>query len=122
MIGYWLQHFFGFNSGGGNSSHYLFWSGAGSDISELALLGALLGAWHHVNCHDPGCWRIARYPVAGGQFKVCARHHPDGKPRRHHIHAAHRAHQERIAAGKNAQDSPGRRRGPAGRPPGKDGP
>ena len=37
---------------------YGFWSGIGSDLSYLAILGV---AWHHLNCHTDGCWRIARH-------------------------------------------------------------
>lgn len=79
---------------------YGFFSGFGSDLGEYAILTAVSHGvylhWKSINCHDPACWRVARYPLAGGQYKVCARHHPDGPPQRHHIHAAHRAHQERI--------------------------
>jgi hypothetical protein len=41
---------------------YNFWSGIGSDISEITLvfmvIGALLAFWHHHNCHAVGCRRI----------------------------------------------------------------
>lgn len=37
---------------------YAFWSGFGSDLGELAIVGVL---WHHLNCHQDGCWRIARH-------------------------------------------------------------
>ena len=39
---------------------YAFWSGFGSDLGELAIVGAI---WHHLNCHQDGCWRIARHRV-----------------------------------------------------------
>ena len=37
---------------------YAFWSGFGSDLGELAIVGVL---WHHLNCHWERCWRIARH-------------------------------------------------------------
>lgn len=96
-MGHWIQFFFGFRPGDGNGPHYLFWSGAGSDISELAINGAVLAGLHRVNCHVKGCPRLARYPIAGGQFKVCAKHHPDHHVRARRLtvallHQAHRDH------------------------------
>ena len=46
---------------------YGFWSGFGSDLGEFAIVAVV---WHHLNCHEPGCWRIAR-------------HHMNGRCRRH---------------------------------------
>jgi hypothetical protein len=60
---------------------------------------AVIVHWRHVNCHEQGCPRVGRYPIAGGEFRYCGRHHPDwaGKhPSRKHIlrrHAEHRAQQ-----------------------------
>lgn len=70
---HWLSHFFGLDNLSG--PFYGFWSGAGSDITELALLGAV---WHHVNCHEPGCWRPGTRVTAGPggvHVRRCARHH-----------------------------------------------
>ena len=75
---------------------YAFWSGFGSDIGELALLGAVLGAWHRVNCHASGCWRIGRQHVDGTTFVTCRRHHPDGKPTAARIAKAHHDYRERM--------------------------
>jgi hypothetical protein len=82
---HWLQHFFGFDAGQGNGTHYLFWSGAGSDLGEIAILGAILGAWHRVNCHVKGCWRIGRQHVEGTTYVTCRKHHPEDKPTASHI-------------------------------------
>jgi hypothetical protein len=60
-----LAHILGLDSGSGR--WYLFWSGIGSDLAYLAVFGAL---WHHLNCHEPGCWRLARHRMNGR----CARH------------------------------------------------
>ncbi len=52
------------------SRWYDFWSGMGSDLGELAILGAV---WHHLNCHQERCWRIARHRHDG----YCRRHRKD---------------------------------------------
>lgn len=52
----------------GTGRMYNFWSGLGSDLGELALVGAL---WRSVNCHEPGCWRPGHH--VGGMV-VCHRH------------------------------------------------
>ena len=75
---HWLAHFFGTDNGSGG--HYLFWSGIGSDISEVMIFGAVLGTYHRHNCHTKGCWRIARQQVEGTTLLVCRKHHPDDAP------------------------------------------
>jgi hypothetical protein len=92
----WLgfSHYAYFEGG----QNYAFTSGPGPMlITAVGLSTIIAGAWHHINCHVDGCMMIGRYPLAGGQYKVCRRHHPDDKVRRkgltlHHIHEAHRAH------------------------------
>jgi hypothetical protein len=79
---------------------YAFWSGAGSDIGELALLGAGLEFYRHHTCHvnEPRfCWRPGTHPVAGTPLRACRKHHPAVPDRisAEHIQAAHdEAHQE----------------------------
>lgn len=54
---------------------YGFWSGIGSDLSEIA--GLLTVAWifyRRHNCHVHGCWRIGRHSVEGTPHVVCRRH------------------------------------------------
>lgn len=46
-------------------------------VTALGFSGLLATAWHHLNCHEAGCWRIGKYPIAGGQYKSCRKHHPD---------------------------------------------
>ena len=58
---------------------YLAWSGAGSDIGELALLGAVGGMYHKHNCHQPRCWRIGRHVVDGTPW--CNLHHGPARKR-----------------------------------------
>lgn len=95
---HWLAQFFGFTAGGGNGAHYLFWSGAGSDIAELAIAGSLIALVRKHNCHVHGCWRIGRHPVEGTPYLVCRHHHPGGAVTREQILSAHRAHQARKQA------------------------
>ena len=94
---HWLLHFFGLDSGSGPA--YLWWSGVGSDVGELALVGAVIGGYHRVNCHVRKCWRIGRQHVEGSSFVVCRRHHPDSAPTHEHILRLHREHKERTGAG-----------------------
>ena len=78
---HFLRHFFGIDNLSG--AYYGFWSGVGSDITELALIGAL---WRHFNCHQRGCLRIGRHPH--GPYKLCKKHHPlvpDQGPTAEHI-------------------------------------
>ena len=70
-----LQHFFGLDDLSG--PFYGFWSGVGSDITELAIVGGLIGIYRRHTCHARRCWRFGRHPVAGTPYIVCRRHHPD---------------------------------------------
>lgn len=60
---------------------YNFWSGIGSDVGELAIVGGLLtivlGFWHHHNCHVKGCYRLHWHPDPVTGHPVCKKHHPD---------------------------------------------
>lgn len=62
-----------------NNRWYAFWSGSGSDIGEIALLGALVGMYKRHTCHVDSprfCWRPGTHPVEGTPFRACKRHHP----------------------------------------------
>jgi hypothetical protein len=92
---------------GATGVHYCYWSGFGSVMpwvlfSMGSLFAALVLAFRHVNCHVKGCPRVGRFPLAGGEFKVCGHHHPDwegGHPPMRLMHERHRAwHRERAAA------------------------
>jgi hypothetical protein len=78
-----LATFFGYNNGGGNSSHYLFWSGAGSDLAYLSFLVAGLTLYRKHNCHKTWCPRIGKFeftdPADGVTHMLCWKHHPDVK-------------------------------------------
>lgn len=71
-----LQHWLAVHTGSVNTSgsprNYNFFSGAGSDLSEITILGFAAGWWHKVNCHQDGCFRIGRHVVDGSPW--CNRH------------------------------------------------
>jgi hypothetical protein len=61
----WLTHVLGFDDLTG--PWYGFWSGFGSDLGEFAIVAVV---YHHINCHQGGCWRPARHQMGG----YCRRH------------------------------------------------
>jgi hypothetical protein len=73
-------------------------------LTVISLLSLIGGAWRHINCHTDGCARIGRFPVAGGMFKVCRRHHRDitghhGKLTLETLQVAHRLHHKQAPPG-----------------------
>ena len=60
-----LAHVLGLDNGSGR--WYLWWSGFGSDLGELTIV---LVIYHHLNCHQSGCWRPARHATGG----YCRKH------------------------------------------------
>lgn len=73
--------------------YYGFFSGFGSDIGEVTILGAAFGLYRAHNCHSKGCPWIGKHAVEGTPYKVCHRCHPTlsgDKATREEIHAAHR--------------------------------
>lgn len=79
----WAQAFFGFQNNGGNGSHYLFWSGAGSDLAYLSVAVGALTFYRKNNCKRAWCWRIGHHefsdPSDGVSRLLCWKHHPDVK-------------------------------------------
>jgi len=57
---------------------YNFWSGFGSDIGEVAIIGGLITVIRHQNCGVKGCFRFGRheYEMNGVKHKLCRTHHP----------------------------------------------
>jgi hypothetical protein len=55
---------------------YAFWSGPGSDIGELAIIGGMITLYRKHACHEPRCWRIGHHPVPGTPYMACRKHHP----------------------------------------------
>jgi hypothetical protein len=87
LIAAWLYHYFGVN---GSGPWYGFWSGTGSDIGELAIVGGLASLVRHKNCEVKHCLRLGRHTTAAGH-KVCRRHHPEGAPTAQDVLDAHTA-------------------------------
>lgn len=84
----WLAHILGVDNVSGR--WYGWWSGAGSDVGELAIIGGLATMVRQKNCHVHKCWRLGRHPVEGTPFVVCRKHHPDDPLTAQDVHAAHR--------------------------------
>jgi hypothetical protein len=77
----WCQGFFGFRSGDGNGSHYLFWSGSGSDLAYLSVIGGAVVLYRANNCKRRWCPFVGTYeftdPADHVTRKLCWLHHPD---------------------------------------------
>lgn len=74
---HWLSHWLGLDNGSG--ALYLFWSGffgAVEGLGGLAIIGGVIFAARHHNCHVKGCWRFKKHPVEGTPYVVCRKHHP----------------------------------------------
>lgn len=69
---------------------YGFWSGFGSDLGEVALIGGLLTVVRRHNCEVRGCWRLGRHQTAAGHH-VCRVHHPDDHLTAEQVAASHEA-------------------------------
>ena len=74
MIWQWLLHVTGSNNESG--PWYGFWSGFGSDIGEITIIGGLVAIYRKHACHEPRCWRLGHHLVEGTPYTVCRRHHP----------------------------------------------
>jgi hypothetical protein len=79
MFAHWLWHLLGFDYGlpYGHVIPYNVWSGFGSDVGQVTLLGALAGAYRKHNCHERRCWRIGRHVVDGSPW--CDKHHESAR-------------------------------------------
>lgn len=70
----WLLHILGVDDVSGR--WYGWWSGAGSDIGEVAIIGGLASMVRQHNCEVRRCPRLGRHRTAAGH-RVCRKHHPD---------------------------------------------
>jgi hypothetical protein len=67
------------NSATTNATYYGFWSGFGSDLGEVVIIGGLVHFARHANCGQKGCWRFGRHnwtDAKGVVHKLCRKHHP----------------------------------------------
>lgn len=72
------------------STAYNFWSGFGSDITEVLILGGLITAYRKHNCHTQGCWRLSWknwIDPDGHTHALCRKHHPHDAPTVEHLEA-----------------------------------
>lgn len=76
-----LQMFFGFRNGDGNGSHYLFFSGSGSDLAYLSIAWGAYIYYRKNNCKRAWCPLIGQHPFTdpedGISRLLCWVHHPD---------------------------------------------
>lgn len=72
---------------------YQLWSGFVPSLAIVSLLSGITAHFKMMNCHVHRCWRLGKFPMAGGQFKVCHRHsdHPE-KITHAYILAKHEEH------------------------------
>ncbi|HEY6493778.1 MAG TPA: hypothetical protein VIZ43_10920 [Trebonia sp.] len=82
----WLLHVLGVDDVSGR--WYGFWSGFGSDLAEVAVVGGLVSVVRSRNCEVKGCWRLGRHATGAGH-RVCRVHHPDGHLTAEAVQAAH---------------------------------
>lgn len=77
---HWAQAQFGFRQGDGDSPHYLFWSGIGSDLAYLSIIGGAVIYYRKENCKKRWCPLLGHYELTdrdGIVRKLCWVHHPD---------------------------------------------
>lgn len=59
-----------------NKNGYQWWSGMGANFGEITVLGLVIGATKHKNCHHKRCWRtwpfVHLHPEHG--WPSCKRH------------------------------------------------
>jgi hypothetical protein len=79
----WVLHYTGSDNVSG--PWYGFFSGFGSDLGEITLVGAVVAFYWKHTCHVGGCWRLGRLKVEGSEWTVCHKHHPEGPPSHHDI-------------------------------------
>ena len=76
-----FQHWLAIHTGTDNEPgpFYGFWSGFGSDLSELALLAGVAGASSDATtATSTGAGASAATSVEGTPYTVCRSHHPEG--------------------------------------------
>jgi hypothetical protein len=54
---------------------YGFWSGFGSDLGEVALIGGVITLYKQHKCES--CWRFAKHHIKGTHYQTCHVHLTD---------------------------------------------
>lgn len=57
---------------------YQFWSGIGSDFSEVTLIAGIYVLIRRHNCHVKGCKSVLTHPDPEHNWPACRRHHSMG--------------------------------------------
>lgn len=68
---HWIEVHTGTVNEGG--PYYGFFSGFGSDIGELAIIGGVITVVRRHNCHQKGCWRLGVHTTGKGHL-LCKKH------------------------------------------------
>ena len=76
MLYHWLMLLTGADNESGTI--YGLWSGFGSDLGEVTIIGGMIALYRRHTCHIHRCWRLAKHPVDGTGYMVCRKHHPEG--------------------------------------------
>jgi hypothetical protein len=86
---------------------YQLWSGFIPALAIVSIFGGITTHFRMLNCHVHGCWRLGRFELAGGQFKVCRKHspHPD-KLTAGYIAAKHQEHLDCLKTGYSPSSGP----------------
>lgn len=62
----------------GTSPFYQLLSGFIPALTVVSLATLIGGLWHHVNCHQDGCWRVGRHHLNGQVW--CNQHQKQARP------------------------------------------
>lgn len=77
-----LQHWLAIHTGTINEAgpFYGFWSGFGSDLGEVTIVGGMLAICKKHNCHTRWCWRFGHHDftdsTTGVTYRLCRKCHP----------------------------------------------
>lgn len=86
LIQHWLAYRTGSLNMPGSPPNYNFFSGSGSDLTEVTMIGAMLAVFKKHNCHARWCVRVGHHELedkkTGLKYNLCRRHHPEHPGRR----------------------------------------
>jgi hypothetical protein len=104
---YPLQHWLAIHTGTENEPgvYYGFFSGFGSDLGEITLVGAALTVYKRYSCHTWWCPRPGQHDFTDAEtgitYKLCKRchpQHPGKRLTRRHIARIHAGNRERQSS------------------------